>query len=200
MLGIVRNSFPLLLLSDQWETSAGFQGPHAQPRTAGPQFLAEMFPLADSSAQKHSKCAEGAAGTLNQTPPFAAPWNRVWAGEMSERGKATGFWAPASDHDLPWESTTVSPPPYGKMPPTLGGRHSWTPTINHIPPGRACMGCGIPGGVTFFSKPPAITATVAQLPFQITFFLLPNMLICCRQTGKMNRKADTLSLPLKELI
>lgn len=63
----------LPLIGDLWEIGAGFQGPHTPLRTAGPEFWAEKLPLADSSAQNNSKCTEGAAGTLNQTLPFAAP-------------------------------------------------------------------------------------------------------------------------------
>lgn len=62
---------PLLLLGDRGEIGADFQRAHAQPRTAVPHIWAEKFPLADSSAQKHSRCAEGPGGTLIQTPPAA---------------------------------------------------------------------------------------------------------------------------------
>ncbi|RLW00561.1 hypothetical protein DV515_00008801 [Chloebia gouldiae] len=44
-------------------------------------FWAEKFPLADFSAQKHSRCAEGAAGALIQTPPAAIPQSSSRAGE-----------------------------------------------------------------------------------------------------------------------
>lgn len=62
---------PLLLLGDWGEIGADFQRARARPRTAVPHIWAEKFPLADSSAQKHSRCAEGAGGTLIQTPPAA---------------------------------------------------------------------------------------------------------------------------------
>jgi len=41
---------------------------------------------------------------------------------------------------------------------------SWAPTINHVPPGRACRAVGFL--VAFlFSKPPVITVAVAPFPF-----------------------------------
>lgn len=87
---------------------------------------------------------------------------------MSKRGKATGFWAPASDRDLPWESMTVSTalPSAIREDASHPGRKAQLDS-NHqsYPAGKGLYGLWDSWWGYFFSKPPAITATVARLPF-----------------------------------